>query len=425
MFSDPVNITCDVCVLGRGLIGSAAAKYLSVMISSSVVLMGPNESIARENDICGAHHVEGRITRKTDANSIWALLAQRSIERYRKIEQESGVHFYHEVGHLVVGSKGEEHMRKVAANAEELGILVNTIDDQNLAANYPFMNFPSNCEGISETTDSGWVSARRQVDAQMAIAKKYGCKEILVPAKAVEPCDIITLDGEEISGFKVYGHDGSIVCSKKVLIATGSNCNLLLPAHLQLDLHIRTAQTLKLKMTDIDTARLADMPTIIYKVGPADYNWCYLLPPILYPDGYYWFKIGGGRKISLEIHTDVVHWYQRNNWSTILSKQYQFNERDMLSVLNELFPGLCSRAVEVKGDTCVTVHTRNNLPYIGQVTSIPCLFVATGGNGFAAKSADEIGRLAAMSVINEKGKWGDQELSSTTFLPVLKQQSKH
>ena len=178
-------------------------------------------------------------------------------------------------------------------------------------------------------------------------------------------------------------------------------------------------------MTDIDTARLADMPTIIYKVGPDDYNWCYMLPPILYPDGCYWFKIGGGRKIPLETHNDVVRWYQRNNWRPVLYKQYHSNEKDMLSVLNGLFPGLRARAMEVKGDTCVTVHTPNNLPYIGQVPSIPCLFVATGGNGYAAKSADEIGRLAAMNVINQKEKWGDQELSSTTFVPLLKQHRKH
>jgi len=46
-----------------------------------------------------------------------------------------------------------------------------------------------------------------------------------------------------------------------------------------------------------------------------------------------------------------------------------------------------------KQDNCAVVETPTNLPYIDTLHSQ--LGVALGGNGYAAKSSDEIGRIAA------------------------------
>jgi sarcosine oxidase len=70
-----------------------------------VALIGPDEPADRwtHQGVFASHYDEGRITRILDADRIWALLAQRSIARYREIEARSGIPFYHEVGHLTVG----------------------------------------------------------------------------------------------------------------------------------------------------------------------------------------------------------------------------------------------------------------------------------------------------------------------------------
>lgn len=76
----------DVCVVGRGLMGSAAARHLAAN-GANVVAVGPpecNSSRKAEVEIFGAHYDEGRITRRTDPDPVWALLAQRSIGRSRK-----------------------------------------------------------------------------------------------------------------------------------------------------------------------------------------------------------------------------------------------------------------------------------------------------------------------------------------------------
>ena len=60
---------------------------------------GPDEppDRAAHAGVFGSHYDEGRITRILDSDRIWALLAQRSMARYRDLERQSGIAYYHEV----------------------------------------------------------------------------------------------------------------------------------------------------------------------------------------------------------------------------------------------------------------------------------------------------------------------------------------
>ena len=58
-------------------------------------------------------------------------------------------------------------------------------------------------------------------------------------------------------------------------------------------------------------------------------------------------------------------------------------------------------------------HTPTRLPYIGGVEGRPGLTVCAGGNGYAAKSSDELGRIAAASAL------GVAEGCVTEFTPVF------
>ena len=85
------HTTYEYLVIGKGLLGAAAARHLSAA-SQRVALIGPDEppDRASHQGIFGSHYDEGRITRILDPHRIWALLAQRSIARYREIEARSG-----------------------------------------------------------------------------------------------------------------------------------------------------------------------------------------------------------------------------------------------------------------------------------------------------------------------------------------------
>ena len=133
-------INCVFVLLGQvithfihtGLLGTSAARHLATNGAGlgrplSVVLVGPEETgpaVPPSNEgrsIFAAHLDEGRITRVIDPvrifflpvasltqafawsqDKIWSLLAERSISRYRDIESESGLPFYHPIGFLAI-----------------------------------------------------------------------------------------------------------------------------------------------------------------------------------------------------------------------------------------------------------------------------------------------------------------------------------
>jgi sarcosine oxidase len=82
----------EYIVVGKGLMGASAARHLTAH-SPGVALIGPDEppDRAAHTGVFGSHYDEGRITRILDSDRIWALLAQRSIARYRDIEKHSGI----------------------------------------------------------------------------------------------------------------------------------------------------------------------------------------------------------------------------------------------------------------------------------------------------------------------------------------------
>ena len=88
----------DIVILGAGMIGASAAKYVVETLVKAqqherVLLIGP-----RNNDTStarGQHFDVARIVRRVDATSpFYAVVAQESMKRFRDIEEKSGVEFY-------------------------------------------------------------------------------------------------------------------------------------------------------------------------------------------------------------------------------------------------------------------------------------------------------------------------------------------
>lgn len=77
----------------------------------------------------------------------------------------------------------------------------------------------------------------------------------------------------------------------------------------------------------------------------------------------------------------------------------------MRGLLAEVMPGLAP--VSTHFSPCVTSFTRHGYPYVGFVGDR--IAVLTGGNGQAAKSSDEIGRLGATLLMNGRPDAGEYE----------------
>ena len=158
----------------------------------------------------------------------------------------------------------------------------------------------------------------------------------------------------------------------------------------------------------------------------------YILPPILYPDGKYYLKLGHGDHFEIIIQNleEIKNWYKNGNGVP------EAVETLASFITESLIPTI--KVLSVTGGCCVTSNvsfflTQNYVsrfkidkqfnffpfqplqtvdklaPYIEEV--YPGFVLATGGCGYAAKGSDEIGRIAAK--LCTKGEWTCLEISQT------------
>ncbi|XP_077989548.1 N-methyl-L-tryptophan oxidase-like [Glandiceps talaboti] len=394
----------DICIVGAGMIGSAAARHATITAPSlKVCLIGPKEPNKHEckHEIFGAHYDEGRMIRSLDAGPMWAELGRRSIARFRDLEHRTGVEFYREVGHMTWSRKGDPYLEKVKDNATLMKVKLQELDTTKMEAKFPFLSMKSYDEVILQTEDAGYVSPRAQVKAQQTAAHLHGCDIINDVVDQVTETN--QSDGSKC--MKVTTAKGQVIHARRVLLTTGAFTGFrdLLPHGKELDVQLSGATLLFAELSDKDAVRLKDMPCLIYKENDSQDKYdCYVLPPIKYPDGRCYLKIGHRTLYKKELYTaaEVDEWFRSKGDESAL--------RPLAQKLLELIKGV--KPVSFHGESCVLTYTPTLLPYCDTLT--PTLGVAIGGNGVGAKVADEIGRMAARMVI--AGCW-DHDLPRDNF----------
>ncbi|MBB5573389.1 MULTISPECIES: NAD(P)/FAD-dependent oxidoreductase [Rhizobium] len=366
-------------VVGRGMMGAAAARHLAKQVDG-IAVIGPDEpgDRAKHQGVFGSHYDEGRITRTIDPDADWARLANRSIARYAEIERDSGIQFYAPVGCLVVGPKrggADAYVGDVADAAARLGVRTELLDDAGLKAKFPFFSFAEGSEGVYEPHGAGHISPRRLVKAQSLLAEKAG-------ARIIKQTVVSIRDEGGLAVVKTA--EGETFRAEKVLLAAGgfSIAESLLPQPVEMKVYGRTVTFFEVGEAEAEV--LSSMPSLISS-RPDHTDSIYLLPPIRYPDGKYYIKIGGDPDdLQFESEPDLRRWFQTAG---------RDKARDHLTrVFHELVPGVTGSSAFT--NSCAVSYSPTKYPMIGY-TSSPRVAVLTGGCGTAAKSSDEIGRLGA------------------------------
>lgn len=366
-------------VIGAGMMGASAARHLAEQ-SDGVGLIGPGEpaDIKNHEGVFASHYDAARITRTIDSNADWARLANRSIARYAEIERESGVEFYGEVGCLIVGKTrgtGFPYIENVCAAADALGVETEILGDAALAERFPYFSFESGCEGVFEKNNAGYVNPRELVRAQIVVAEKRGVTRVE---------DIAVSVREEGGLATVTTASGHRYTADKVLVAAGgfSVAEGLLPQALEMNVYGRTVAFFEIP--DDELHLYAGMPSLIYE--PTDpRKHIYLLPPVRYPDGKVYLKIGGEPvDVLLNGDREIRDWFRAGGSAQVRD--------DLSGIVETLLPSIDRSRISMAG--CVTSYTPSGFPAVGY-TSSPNIAVLTGGCGAAAKSCDEIGRLGA------------------------------
>lgn len=374
----------EVAVIGRGMIGSAAARHLAER-GVETALVGPLEPADRRTATgpYASHHDQGRITRVFGRTPVWSVLAARSIARYDDIATRAGIEFYVPAGCAVLLPDAGAWID----NAAGLDLDAELVTPDWLLTNTGIAA-PDGVEIAFERSPAGHIDPRRLVAAQAALARAAGA--VIVEDRV----DRVTRAGGR---FTVGGPFGELEADR-VLLATGAFGGELLDGALVLERRART--TLMVEM-----APRPDLPCVISVAPDPRLSDLYWVPPVRYPDGRTALKIGGAlHDTTLLDADDLDAWFHGDGDP----EEAEALAESLVALLPDVTIGGWWTA------PCVITATPTDHPYIGWVDD--GVAVAIGGNGAAAKSSDELGRLA--STLFDADGWTD-ELASSTFAPVL------
>ena len=408
----------EVAVIGLGVIGSAACRYLSFS-SDSVLGIGPQEprDWKAHTGVFASHYDEARLTRIVDKDDVWSKLAARSIASHKSVEEESGIKFHHPVGSLRVTpfyQEQEDSLVEAYHTGGRNGAAVELIESgDELEKRFPYFHFVDRHAGVMEVGGAGYVNPRAMVKAQLEVAAKHGAEIVLETVVSIEASE---------NGVTIVTDTGRVFFATKVLLCTDAYTNLLLPKEHALALTTYTVSVLLAEVDMEEAEKLKGMPSIIWRLQSHPYfHSIYACPPVLYPDDKKYIKIGGTewKPYSQSSPEDFAKWFH--------SDGRPIETKSLQEILVELLPKTSFKSFSRK--SCIVTYTAHNYPYIAKVDSKSEMeaqvFVCTGGCGAAAKSSDEIGRIGALLVSN--GTWNydmDEHLFKCVSAATVKVDAK-
>ncbi|MEZ4615665.1 MAG: FAD-binding oxidoreductase [Caldilineaceae bacterium] len=386
----------EYIVVGNGLMGSAATRYLSQW-SDRVALIGPGEPAdhSRHEGVFSSHYDEGRLAHKHSQDPIWDVISRAAVAVYPELEAQSGITFHGPTGRVIANRFSAEEQALIEqwiATVDPAGETLRfyPASDRSWEALFPFLTFPAGYSLLHELAPAGYVNPRAMLRAQNAAAQQQGCTIIDQLAVEVQ---------SSASGVTVKLANGKRLGAKKVLIAAGAFTNFhgLLPR--PLPLLLKTEATIWADVAPETAERLRTMPAVGYNIDDPDIDDIYMAPPLRYPDGQYKIKLGCNTKGELwpATLTEVQAWFQRGDSDCDKPAM----ERALKRILPEVAFG------KITSHRCIVTYTPSGYPMIDSVPSDEHgrLFVATGGNGSGAAGSDTLGLLAA-GLLHD-GRWID------------------
>jgi sarcosine oxidase len=383
-----VTTRYDVAVVGIGLVGAATLRRLSEG-GLRCVGIGPSEPVdwSTHRGVFASHYDSGRITRRLDKRREWAVLAGRAIDAYAGIEAASGVHFHHPVG-VLMADVDSDRLSSITTVAEGLGVKFERFD-AGVSFGDERVSVPSGAAVLREPSPGGFIDPRRMLAAQLALARQQGADIVSEEATGVE---------RSIDGWSVTTVGGGVIEAAQVVVAAGPHADELTGVP-KPHIDVVAESVLLAKVSPVEQQRLAGLPSIIVD-GVDDH--LYIVPPTQYPDGHVYVKLGATRHDPW-----VLSARDRREWMS--GTQHEGDLGWMRGLMLGVLPGLQVDTWSTK--PCLIPDTPTKLPYLEIVE--PGLVMAVGTNGYAAKSADAIGALAAGLV--RDGKWTDPDLDEESF----------
>jgi sarcosine oxidase len=370
-------------VVGRGMFGVAVTRHLSP--HADVTVVGPDPA-AGGREAYGAHHDEGRIIREVSRDPLWIDLVRRARAGMSDLDASLVV----PCGVLTATTQsGPDYLGVAKQIRSQRGADVRTLTPDAVRSAFPNLRFGPD-ESILYEPAAGHFSPRRYVALATARARAHGTTVMTGTVRTLRSSS---------AGVEIDLDDGSHLRADTVVIATGAFAagSHLLPRALAL--RAKSEVYAMAELSDDQVRSLTGMPAVVRTVSHPDLADLYVLPPIRYPDGRVYIKVGANTMTDhwLDDPAQVRDWYHHGDSDNPLPA---FRE-----VLTDLLPHIEARSWHTR--RCADAYTAHRRPYIGAIEP-GRLIVALGGNGRSAQAADAIGAITAELALT--GRW-------TTGLP--------
>ena len=370
----------DFIVIGRGLIGSAAARHLATK-GASVVLVGPSEpaNLKTHTGVFSSHYDSARIVRILDTLAHNCQISTAAIERFRPLEKETGINFFQEVGYLAV-SNNASFLKDMSAHANTYYPEMEAFSSQQLGERFPYFQFPKDVRGIFQAKNAGWLDPRKNITAQN---------------KALASCGGIIVDDTVIAIEKskryitVITEQSTLKC-KKCIFSTGAFANIGNTIPRPIDYGVVPHSAVLGEIPEGQLEKLIGMPTLSYRLGDKPNKFLYFLPPVKYPNGKHYVKIG--HALGDEMAKDkqaLKEWFHSDGDQSKIPW--------LTKSLRELLPSVIFNGFH--SVPCVTTTSPTGGNYIDQFED-ERLYALFAGGGYCAKSADELGYIATEFALN-------------------------
>lgn len=383
----------DYAIIGAGLFGSSAAKYLSQQGKTLVFAPAEPADYSQHQGVFASHYDSGRSIKVVSSNFIEGQLAQRGMQRYRAIEKASRCRFYEPVGSVMwqdaaTLEQAQHTSHKLKAQHQRLAAA-------DVQQHFPYIGLLDDYEALYEPAPAGYLNPRIFKQAQLRIAQQQGA--------AILETEVLELSPETDS-VRIGSQRGDYR-AKKVLIATGPYVQASDWLELaQLDFRVKTESIMLAHIDERQAEKIKDMPVLLYAGAVGSLNNFYLLPPIRYPDGSIYLKIGADTTTDawLQDKDAMQAWMQQGDNSHQLE--------DFTQALYKHLPELRIENTEIK--RCIVSYSQHGNPYIDIVRDGQ-VYLVTGGNGHGANMAEGVGALAASLV--QHNAWCDDVLEAADF----------
>lgn len=368
----------DSIIIGAGLIGSAAAKYIC-NAERNVALIGPDEEkVLDEKIVFASHYDNSRIQRILGKDAVSTLLNLQSAQQYNLIEKETGIHFHSHEGCLYVNPSGSDaYLDKTDELAKAFNIKYQRfLSGTSLKLFAPDFNFTETANGIFESSPSGHINPRKLIKAQQTLFQKNG---------GIIFNDTVKSLNRENGILKIETLDGKTYHSNKVLLSPGAFINFFNLLKRKLVLRLKSETTIWAKVSADTASHLFKMPALLYNINEPGIQEIYLVRPVEYPDGNFYLKMGANfpGDIYFNSLTEIQDWFKNEN--------KEDNKDTAKAALMHLIPKLLIETCYEK--KCIVAYTHHGKPYIGEADDK--IFVAAGGNGYSAMSSDALGKIAS------------------------------